>query len=223
MPTISSLLTHHHSICDQRLESLTEAVEHGHWDAANERFAALHAELARHIQLEEDVLFPAFERASGTTEGPTAVMRTEHTRIASLLGQLAAAIDRRDTVEYRIAQARFHTLMVDHNRKEEQILYPACDRLLQRDLDALVEQSKRALVGAPPVPDDLVVDACWLQPPEPMEKVVAALERLQPGQRVRFLIHREPMPLYRMLQQNDYRWRTAQREDGVYEIMIWAA
>lgn len=39
--------------------------------------------------------------------------------------------------------------------------------------------------------DDLVVDACWLQPPEPMEKVVA-LECLKPGQRMRFLIHREP-------------------------------
>jgi uncharacterized protein (DUF2249 family) len=113
-------------------------------------------------------------------------------------------------------------LMMDHNRKEEHILYPACDHLLRRDLDALVERSARALADAPPPVEDLVVDACWLQPPEPMEKAVAALESLTPGQRIRFLIHREPMPLYRMLQQNDYRWRTTQRADGTYEILIWS-
>lgn len=71
--------------------------------------------------------------------------------------------------------------------------------------------------------DDLVVDACWLAPPEPMEKVVAALEALQPGQRVRFLIHREPLGLYRVLEKNDYRWRTTQQADGTYEVLIWAA
>lgn len=223
MPTISSLLTSHHRICGQRLESTADAVEQGNWDGASESCASLRTELARHIRLEEDVLFPAFEQASGTTDGPTAVMQTEHARIATLLDKLAASIDQRKPDDFESAYMRFNTLMREHNRKEEQILYPACDRLLHRDLDALLERTARALNQASSAYDDLVVDACWLQPPEPMEKVVAALECLKPGQRMRFLIHREPMPLYRMLQQNDYRWRTTQRDDGIYEIEIWSA
>jgi len=222
MPTISSLLSRHHRICDERLEHSAEAVGRSDWEVAARCFTSFRDELARHIRLEEDVLFPAFEKASGTTEGPTAVMRAEHARIASLLDELDRDLNARDADGFQSAYARFSILMSDHNRKEEQILYPACDRLLGRDLDAIVAHSERLLCDAP-APEDVVVDACWLQPPEPMEKVVAALENLQRGQRVRFLIHREPMPLYRMLQQNDYRWRTSQREDGTYEILIWAA
>lgn len=223
MPTLSSLLTQHHRLCDQRLEHTADAVVRGDWDAAATSYASLHTELTRHISLEEDVLFPAFEKASGTIEGPTAVMRAEHIGIRKLLDELAASIDRRDADDFQHAHARFGLLMVDHNRKEEQILYPACDHLLRRELDKLVAHSERVLGSVSPAPDDIVVDACWLQPPEPMEKAVAALEHLQRGQRVRFLIHREPMPLYRMLQQNEYRWRTTQREDGTYEILIWSA
>lgn len=222
MPTIWSLLSRHHRICDERLEHSAEAVGRNDWEVAANCYGSFRNELSRHIRLEEDALFPAFEKASGTTEGPTAVMRLEHARIAILLDELERDLHAHDADGFQNAYARFSLLMSDHNRKEEQILYPACDRLLGRDLDTIVAHSELLCDAAPPL-EDVVVDACWLQPPEPMEKVVAALESLHRGQRVRFLIHREPMPLYRMLQQNDYRWRTSQREDGTYEILIWAA
>jgi len=68
---------------------------------------------------------------------------------------------------------------------------------------------------------DLVVDARWLDHPEPLEKILAALEALAPGQRVLFKIHREPYPLYRILEQNDYCWKLSKLEDGTFEILIW--
>lgn len=66
----------------------------------------------------------------------------------------------------------------------------------------------------------LLVDARWLEPPEPMERVLAALDGLHPGQGIRFLIHREPLPLYGVLQQMGYRHTTHLMEDGCYEVRI---
>jgi uncharacterized protein (DUF2249 family) len=69
-------------------------------------------------------------------------------------------------------------------------------------------------------PSEIVVDGRGLEPPEPMEKVLAALDDLQPGQRVRFLIHRQPYPLYDILRRYHYRYETTAFADGHFEILI---
>ena len=68
---------------------------------------------------------------------------------------------------------------------------------------------------------EIVVDGRGLEPPEPMEKVLAALDALQPGQRVRFLIHRQPYPLYDILRRYHYRYETTEVGGGYFEILIW--
>jgi uncharacterized protein (DUF2249 family) len=67
---------------------------------------------------------------------------------------------------------------------------------------------------------EIVVDGRGLPPPEPMEKVLAALDDLQPGQRLRFLIHRQPYPLYDILRRHHYRYETIERASGEFEILI---
>lgn len=67
---------------------------------------------------------------------------------------------------------------------------------------------------------EIVLDLCGMAPPEPMERVLEALDALQPGQYIRMRIDREPVPLYRILEKNGYRYRTATRDDFVYEILI---
>lgn len=69
---------------------------------------------------------------------------------------------------------------------------------------------------------EVVVDGRWLLPPEPMEKVLLALDLLRPGQRVRFLLHREPHPLYGILANMGYSHQTHLLADGCYEILIEA-
>jgi uncharacterized protein (DUF2249 family) len=69
---------------------------------------------------------------------------------------------------------------------------------------------------------DILVDGRWLEPPEPMERVLDSLDRLQAGDRVRFLIHREPLPLYPILDRLGYRHEVRLCDDGSFEIMIWA-
>lgn len=67
---------------------------------------------------------------------------------------------------------------------------------------------------------EVLVDARWQLPPEPMEKVLLALDVLKPGQRIRFLLHREPYPLYGILENLGYTHRTHMIEDGCFEILI---
>jgi uncharacterized protein (DUF2249 family) len=69
--------------------------------------------------------------------------------------------------------------------------------------------------------DDLIIDARGLDPPEPMERILDALVVLKNGQRVRFRIHREPFPLYRILQQNGYAWQTTYDAEQGFELLIW--
>ena len=67
---------------------------------------------------------------------------------------------------------------------------------------------------------DIVVDGRELEPPEPMELVLAALDNLQPGQRIRFLIHRQPYPLYDILRRYHYQYETTALPSGDFEILI---
>ncbi len=75
-------------------------------------------------------------------------------------------------------------------------------------------------MSTPGIPE-IVVDGQGLEPPEPMEKVLAALDALRPGQRVRFLIHRQPYPLYDILNRHHYRHETTALANGHFEILIW--
>ena len=67
--------------------------------------------------------------------------------------------------------------------------------------------------------DMMTVDGRGLEHPEPLERVLAALVQLQPGQCLRFLIHRQPFPLYDILNRHQYRHET-RAVDGGFEILI---
>lgn len=71
-----------------------------------------------------------------------------------------------------------------------------------------------------PESQEVYLDVCGLQPPEPMERVLEALADLKPGQQLRMLIDREPRPLYRILERNGYRFDATLRPDALYDILI---
>ena len=52
------------------------------------------------------------------------------------------------------------------------------------------------------------LDVRSLQPPEPFERIVDALDRIGPGDELVVLIHREPRPLYQVLRNSGLRWDT---------------
>jgi TusA-related sulfurtransferase len=73
---------------------------------------------------------------------------------------------------------------------------------------------------AEPANITIELDARDLEPPEPMQQALAALAVLKPGEQLRMLLHREPFPLYAILRERGFTYRTTQQADGSYEILI---
>ena len=96
---------------------------------AQETAAAVGAVLRTHAKLEEDLLFPALEPLLGA-EGLLTVMRDEHTEIEQALQQIADISDPDDAVA-AIAQAL--DLVRDHFQKEEEVLFPEAEQMLDED------------------------------------------------------------------------------------------
>lgn len=130
MHTITAVLTADHRQGDQLFAATTRAAEEGDWSACHRQFDGFLAALKRHMKIEEEMLFPAFEQASGISGGPTSVMRQEHQRMLALLDEIAAAIAAHDSELFRATADSFAGVMEAHSLKEERILYPLCDEVL---------------------------------------------------------------------------------------------
>jgi uncharacterized protein (DUF2249 family) len=65
-----------------------------------------------------------------------------------------------------------------------------------------------------------VVDARYMEPPEPFVQTMEMLDRLQPGEKMLLLLFREPHPLYKVLRQNGHHFETELLADGTFEILI---
>ena len=138
MATITTLLTKQHDICDELFAQTEQAVSKQDWTQANIHSNAFQTTTLQHFNREEQVLFPAFEKTSGNAEGPTAVMRFEHTQMRDLFEQMKSALDQQDSDEYLGLSESLLMLIRQHNAKEEQILYPMTDRILSHQYSQLL-------------------------------------------------------------------------------------
>lgn len=69
-------------------------------------------------------------------------------------------------------------------------------------------------------PARLVIDGREMQPPEPLEKTLAALDDLGAHDELVLLVYCHPAPLLNILRNNGYAWQEDVREDGTHEIRI---
>lgn len=122
---------------------------------AKEEFEAFRFGLQRHIRYEEDILFPMFENRTGMfTSGPTAVMREEHRQIKEHLQSIYQKLLKEDP-NCNFEEGRLLTVLSIHNQKEEEVLYPAIDRMtLEGDkkwvfeaIENITQESQPALSG----------------------------------------------------------------------------
>ncbi len=107
-------------------------------------FLAAFADACHHAK-EEDILFPILEtRGFSRTEGPTAVMRSEHTTGRHLVATLRAAVEAAARGEATasptfVRAARDYVgLLRDHIAKEDHCLFPMAASALTPDESAAV-------------------------------------------------------------------------------------
>ena len=65
-----------------------------------------------------------------------------------------------------------------------------------------------------------ILDARGLEPPEPMELTLDAIDKLAPDEQLLLLIHREPYMLYPILREWGFDHRTLLNDDGTFEVHI---
>ncbi len=109
--------------------------------------AVLRSVLISHATLEDELLFPALERAIGP-DGPLAVMRMEHDRIEEALGWLAQ-VESVDECRKLLAETLEFTRQ--HFSKEEQVLFGIARSNLDADqlVDLGREWAERRGVSSP--------------------------------------------------------------------------
>ncbi|MBV6323288.1 hemerythrin domain-containing protein [Duganella violaceipulchra] len=138
MQTIAHYLEQDHRHCDE-LYNLAEASIAGRdWAAATTGFATFLWQFERHLDKEERVLFARLERVMQNACGPTSVMRMEHGQMRDTLRNMGAALAQRDSDSYFDHADTLRVLMRQHNLKEEGVLYPLADRVLQEQADAII-------------------------------------------------------------------------------------
>lgn len=142
MTTISDFLAPDHQHCDNLFAAAEAAAAHGDWDSATAGFRRFQDALLHHFAMEEEVMFPAFETRTGMTQGPTAMMRSEHRQMTGLLNQMADAVARRDSDAFLGDADTLLIIMQQHNVKEEQMLYQMADQALAGEADELVERMR---------------------------------------------------------------------------------
>ena len=141
---ISNYLTHEHRHCDAVFAEAEKAAAANNWEEAEKKFLEFSNETLTHFKKEEEELFPAFEAKTGSTEGPTAVMKFEHEQVRGLIGKMAEAVEKRDRDAYLSLAESMMILLQQHNMKEEQMLYAMCDRVMPpAESSQLVEKMEK--------------------------------------------------------------------------------
>jgi regulator of cell morphogenesis and NO signaling len=121
---------------------------------AKEAFKEFKVGLQRHIVWEEEVLFPIWEEKTGMIEdGPTPMMRHEHSQIKQLLDAIHQKVEGQNLDTDQDEQALLQ-LLGSHNRKEERALYPAIDNVISAD------ECVKVFIGMNSIPEDRYNACC---------------------------------------------------------------
>jgi iron-sulfur cluster repair protein YtfE (RIC family) len=144
--SVTAYLAWDHDRLDALIEQALAHAREGRWPEAAAQLEIFRHGLFRHADLEDAVLFPAFEERSGLHHGgPTEVMRREHLEIKEAVNRMLKAARARDPDALQQWHANLLGVLVEHNMKEEEILYPGTDQLLDEAArETLVE---RLLLG----------------------------------------------------------------------------
>jgi hemerythrin-like domain-containing protein len=143
METISSFLTQDHRTCDEKFVNMENAVNDKNWEDANTKLNIFVEDLLHHFNMEEKVMFPAFENKTGMTQGPTAMMRMEHDQMRGLVEDLKTDVRETNQNHFFGVSESLMMLMQQHNMKEEQMLYAMADNHLGDVVGDVIDNMKQ--------------------------------------------------------------------------------
>jgi len=135
MQTIGDAFAHDHRRLEQALAASMAHAGAGRWEAAAVAFAVFRRGIERHMEVEEEVLFPAVE--AGAETPLTAILRKGHRDLRVFFDELDDALQARDADECARITASIRALLERHDEKEEAELYPVAQARLGTNADAV--------------------------------------------------------------------------------------
>jgi hemerythrin-like domain-containing protein len=138
MQSIGDAFARDHRRLEEVLETSAAHVDAARWDEAAQAFTHFRRGIERHMQVEEEVLFPAVEQGAETPL--TAILRKGHHDLRIFFDELDDALAARDAEEYRRIAATMRALLDRHDEKEEAELYPAAQARLGEKAKAAAER-----------------------------------------------------------------------------------
>lgn len=145
MSSIKEYLTDDHRRCDEIFAQMEEAAVKSLDDAKKLCLEFIEAS-ERHFQMEEKVMFVEFEVKTGMTQGPTQMMRMEHTQMRALMQDMLAALENGDKDKFFGYSETLMILLQQHNMKEEQMLYTMAQQHLGAESDRIVDMMSSIIV-----------------------------------------------------------------------------
>ena len=130
---IKQFMAQDHRDCDLLFARAENAASKEDWTTASQALNEFILAMERHLGIEEQELFPAFEEATGVATGPTEMMRMEHDQMRGLFAEMKIAMEQKNSEDYLGAADTLLIMMQQHNMKEEQMLYNMMDQHLADD------------------------------------------------------------------------------------------
>lgn len=135
-------LHHDHVEYEAFLLDCQEAVEQEDWKTAKKLFKELVSRIKIHMLIEEEILYPAYEKAMNAPQGPTRALREEHDEIYRLLRDLSHVIKANNSDLFLESLLPLEKVMMKHHEKEEEIFLPMAGHVLFAQRDEIIRKLK---------------------------------------------------------------------------------
>lgn len=130
--SVSELIGWDQRRLDDILDDVDELAETGDFTGALRRYEDFRAGLKHHIAMEEQILFPLYQKLSLDTEAALAAMYSEHVLIRTLVERVAEALQTGDLPSFARIIENLYAVMDVHDQKEEDVVFPRLDAELAR-------------------------------------------------------------------------------------------
>lgn len=133
-------LVHDHSLYEDILFKCQDLVEAGEWNDARQSFDDLVRHLKNHMAMEEEVLYPAYEKRVTSSTGPTQALREDHDQLVQLVRDMIHVFRSRDAGHVLDCLSHLEEKMIKHHEKEEDIFLPMASVILDTSREEITRQ-----------------------------------------------------------------------------------
>lgn len=133
---------HEHSSFEELLEEIIEQADIQLWRECEDNFELLVGRVKRHMGMEEEVLYPAYEQIPDLPLDPVNVLREDHDNIVRLFSDINKILKMRDSEQLLDVISPLVEALNTHHRNEEDFFLPLAGFLLLPYRDQIMEDLK---------------------------------------------------------------------------------